>query len=732
VSTRTTRYARVWRGVLIALSIAVGLVLVIAGTAGADVFSNIGPAQQVSGGLFGQYPLGNYALDSHFSAVSVGVFSGVDVSGVPPMIAFFLANTIWQLTAFLANCLITVFTWAFSLDLLTGSATGGAGALAPVSSAVQTVYGSVFGAPWLVLAILLVGLWAMWKALVQRRYTETASSLGVSLVFLLIALFIVTQPQRTIGTVSGWTNQMSAAFLSLTDQGTLDSEQQAKQADADQLFNVLVYQPWVVLEFGGLEHCVTTGTSNSTAVQPLPASTSKELLAGTEVQVGGRTCINDANKYAAHFLRYAPASDDRNSEYQALSDGNSAEVPSSDPDKTSYHLGPADKPAAAAAGQGGQYERLLLALVILAGELGAFLLLGVLSVGVVLAQIVVLVLLGFAPVALVIGIFPGRGHLFFAGWLQRLAAFLLRKAIYSLVLAVLLAVSSALIDATSSLGWLLSFLLEAAFFWTVFLYRHQLTGELARATTGHDPRRDPTAKLASLYFASRLLRGGRTWHSTTPPPTSDTAPSGGGNDGGFPGEPSGPDGPEPPSPPAPPADGWELDEADDAQLGAGPQPVAQIESGPGGSDGPRQRPRLALPAPPVDHEDPSDPGDPGDPAAAASDQPPAPAAPSAPRPDTLDTADRSDRTAAIERDRDASAGADPELPAPQARPEMDELQAAGEEGRPVEAGKEELSLAERLRADRQRLEQDPPTPDTRTDLAGDSALEDRNEEGDRA
>ena len=36
-------------------------------------------------------------------------------------------------------------------------------------------------------------------------------------------------------------------------------------------------------------------------------------------------------------------------------------------------------------GKGGQYQRLLLAIVILAGELGAFLLLGALALGVILA-----------------------------------------------------------------------------------------------------------------------------------------------------------------------------------------------------------------------------------------------------------------------------------------------------------------------------------------------------------
>ena len=51
----------------------------------------------------------------------------------------------------------------------------------------------------MVAAIVLAGIWGIWKALVQRRYTETAGALGVSVVFVLIALFFVYQPERTIG-----------------------------------------------------------------------------------------------------------------------------------------------------------------------------------------------------------------------------------------------------------------------------------------------------------------------------------------------------------------------------------------------------------------------------------------------------------------------------------------------------------------------------------------------------
>ena len=58
----------------------------------------------------------------------------------------------------------------------------------------------------------------------------------------------------------------------------------------------------------------------------------------------------------------------------------------------------------------------------------------------------------------------------------------LRKVVYSLILAIVLAVCQALDDATSNLGWLLAFALQAAFLWTVFLQRNRLTRDLLAGT----------------------------------------------------------------------------------------------------------------------------------------------------------------------------------------------------------------------------------------------------------
>jgi hypothetical protein len=485
------------------------LVLLGSPVAHADVWANVGPASSLSG-LASRWPLGDYALDEHFTAISAGVFSGVDVSGLLPMIAWFFADELWQLTAWLANLLVELFAFAFSLDLVNGSsATNGAGALGPVSRAISSIYADVFGGPWMVLAISVAGCWAMWKALVQRRYAETAGQLALSLVYVGIAFLFVLQPGQTIGEASHWTNEMSGAFLSIAKDGEPASQGEAKEAGADQLFGLLVAQPWSVLEFGGLDHCVKAGGGEepeSVAVQPLPDGAARRLESGEEVSTTGKTCVDDLRKYGPHFLRFEPGSDEREEEYEALSDGDSSKLPDADPGKKSgsYELGPVDKPAAAAMEKGGQYERLLVAIVVFFAELGAFCLLGALSIGVITAQVLLLLLLAFSPVALVAAAIPGRGHQFFKGWLSKLAGFLLRKAAYSLVLAVLLTICAAISAATSELGWLMSFGLQCAFFWAVFLQRKSLTDGLIGAVTGPGvPGRERALDALALYMGAR-------------------------------------------------------------------------------------------------------------------------------------------------------------------------------------------------------------------------------------
>jgi hypothetical protein len=572
------------RRTLVVILLAIGAAIFAAPIAGAatDLYSNVGP-----GGFIGErvsrYPLSNYVLDQHFSAVKASLTGGVDASGVPSMIAFFLANLLWQVTAFAANAVIELFALAFSVDLLNGSpTTAGSGALAPIADTIHNLYAHTLGEPWMEVAIILAGCWAMLRALVQRRYAETVSALGMSLVYCLIALAIVARPDATIGAASRWTNEVAAAFLSVSAHGELTSGPAARRAASDELFEVLVFRPWIALNFGGTEHCIRAGTGSrdhdpeSVPVRPLApnprddAAARQRLHRDGALSTGAKQCVDNTVRYPDHFLRYAPGSDDRDAEYEAINRADPPKVPDSDPRKATYKPAVVDKPVTDAMEQSGQYQRLLLALVVMLGELGAVVLLGSLSVSVLLAQMIVLLLACFAPVALVAGIVPGRGHDLFKNWARHLTTYLVRKAAYSLVLAVLLAALAALQDATSNLGWLLSFAMQSLFMWMVFLHRAKLAGTLTAAVSGQHPERDTQLRrlLGIAYLARR---------SVTP------ARRGGGS--GQPPSPAGNDEPSPPSDEAPPPSGT-------TPPPTGPRPGAVSGSEPGtlATDGDRGAP----------------------------------------------------------------------------------------------------------------------------------------------
>ncbi len=101
--------------------------------------------------------------------------------------------------------------------------------------------------------------------------------------------------------------------------------------------------------------------------------------------------------------------------------------------------------------------------------------------------------------------------------------------ICSLILAVTLAVCQALADATSNLGWLLAFALQATFLWMVFVQRERLTTDLLKATVGPSAAYDKTNRLQTLYYSTRLAQiarrtksssGGSSGGSSSSPPSS--------------------------------------------------------------------------------------------------------------------------------------------------------------------------------------------------------------------
>jgi hypothetical protein len=386
--------------------------------------------------------------------------------------------------------------------------------------------------------------------------------LAVSVCFVLVALFFVYQPERTIGQASRWANELSLAFLSGASRGTVDEPEKAKRAVADQLFVAQVMQPWLALNFGGARHCVNTDEIDADGFpRPVAVHDPKRDVCRDHVQPGR----DGYGGYAPRFLRHPAGSQERTAEYEAIKSG---QAPEDDPQFDGYRVDKADAPDVDIQQAGGAYQRLTLAVVVAVGALGAVALLGFLSLAVILAQIVALVLLGFAPVALVIGILPGSGHAVFRAWLSKLATAVFIKAVYSLVIAVVVTVAAALGQATASLGFLMAFGLQAVFFWAIFLYRKQITSRLLSATVGRPdagPIRTAAHRgvdLAARPFAALTALPGRGSKGSmrqesalagsdedgTPAASGAPHPSGGSGDDGLSGSAAPVSGPRSPRP----------------------------------------------------------------------------------------------------------------------------------------------------------------------------------------
>ena len=84
---------------------------------------------------------------------------------------------------------------------------------------------------------------------------------------------------------------------------------------------------------------------------------------------------------------------------------------------------------------------------------------------------------------LLLALFPPTHH-FFGLWLRKLGLVLVVKAVYSLVLAVLVTVHAALAASTGPMGFLASFGLSTAFFAIVFLNRKKLAAIPAPGDAG--------------------------------------------------------------------------------------------------------------------------------------------------------------------------------------------------------------------------------------------------------
>jgi hypothetical protein len=161
---------------------------------------------------------------------------------------------------------------------------------------------------------------------------------------------------------------------------------------------------------------------------------------------------------------------------------------------------------------GGTFPRIALLSLVAAGMLGAIALLLYLGVRLVLAGMLALILLLFAPAMLLAPAFGESGRAAFLGWCKRLIGALAAKLVYALLLALVLVAASAI--AAVGIGWFATWLLQLAFWWGILLKRKELVGFLSvgraaavRGTAGgRSLRRDVRAAGAAVGSVGRRAK----------------------------------------------------------------------------------------------------------------------------------------------------------------------------------------------------------------------------------
>jgi hypothetical protein len=359
-----------------------------------------------------------------------------------------------------------VFTMAKALDRVTITvyqSAAGEGILAWLSGAVNrliTSLGNAIYFPYLAPVVILGAIWLAWQGLIRRRATRTIEGTVWMVIACAAAIWLIGRPADFTGAgktfSDGITQTLNIAFAKLpaphqsscvplrkgdpqTPAGTnfaYTAGNGVVDANANELWTVLVCKPWLDGEFG------TTAYAAS----------------------GGQPTV--VNKYGRQLL-WAQAI--------AVNEKPTAAVIKA---KQNAYAGIADsikqnEPGVYPLFQGKQWTtRLEIGFAALFAALAAGLLVLFIAITLIVLKLGFLLLLVAGPFFLIVGTHPGFGRVIALRWAEMLIGVLLKTAAIALVLSVLLYAYSLIMGASdAALPWALKILMISLVTVAVFIYR---------------------------------------------------------------------------------------------------------------------------------------------------------------------------------------------------------------------------------------------------------------------
>jgi TrbL/VirB6 plasmid conjugal transfer protein len=413
--------------------------------ADAGLNSMIEPPSSVTAG--GKTLYDNYGVSGQFWAAY-----GLQCSDMTSLIGNNVAGMVFDMAKSLDRVTITVYQSA-----------AGNGILAWLQGAVDKLISALGKAvyfPYLSVVVILGAIWLAWQGLIRKRATRTIEGTLWMIVAAAAAIWLIGKPADFTGVgtnvSNGVTQVLNVAFANLpatnggnclpvakgdpqsvTSNYAFTSSNGLVDENANELWSVMVCEPWLYGEFG-----TTAYSPTPTGPQSVVNQYGRQLLWSQAVA---------ANEQPTSAVLAA-----KQATYVGIANALSANYPAT------YTLF-----------QGKQWTtRLEIGFAALFAAVAAGLLILLIALTLIVLKLGFLLLLVLGPFFLIIGTHPGFGRVVAIRWFEMLAGVLMKQVAIALALSVLL-YCYALIMGTSAaaLPWALKILMIALVTVAVFIYR---------------------------------------------------------------------------------------------------------------------------------------------------------------------------------------------------------------------------------------------------------------------
>ena len=469
---------------------------------------------QTSGFLAAPAPTGNYGLDVN---IDVGPF-GLSKGGLLSVIQDVFIAPLWDALVWVVHALAVMLEWCYTLELLGGPT------MSAIAGSLREAQAS-FTEPWLVLVLAVASVLAAYDGLIRRRVADALGHALATIAMMAVGLWVIADPLGTVGALGRWANQASLGTFGAVAQGTPANAPRTLADSLRALFSNEIEAPWCYLEFGNVRWCDEPALLDSSLRKvALSIAAEGQAKLACSSSLDRSRCASKANapalavQHTEDLLREA----DTNGRLFTAFPANRSERNSVKDAKSLLHVlcqseddTKCTGPTAAQAefrSDSGTFARMIGVALIAIGLLGMVMLFGLLALHLLAAAAVSLFLLLLAPFVVLAPALGDSGRSIFLGWLTRLLGAVSSKLIFSFLLGVLLGMQRLLMS-LQPLGWWTQWLLISAFWWTVFLKRHQLQTLLqSRGRQSHARHPRPfTRRVEGARQAQRMVRRPLRW-----------------------------------------------------------------------------------------------------------------------------------------------------------------------------------------------------------------------------